>query len=472
MKNKIIYASILFSIIISSCNSWLDITPKTEVAVEDLFKTEKGFEDALTSCYIKMNSTSLYGKDLTMTSIDYLAQYWTLYYYFKTEKAIMAFEYDNSSVESIFNGIYKSMYNLISQTNLILENIDKNGSNISSSKIRNDVKAEALAIRAMSHFDILRLYGQLPQNATIEVPLPYAEEVTKEKIPYYNYTDFCAKILKDLDDAETLFLENNDDEDFVKYRFTVNPNEDFLSYRQNRMNYYAVLTLKARYYLYIGDKDNAYATADKLIKLCDENNIELAGDNDLNKGYYCLPSECFFALSNDKTYDFSNTLFLNNLYLVSSKLRNNLFKGVDISSNNRYTKLWSARISYGRSYPILLKYTKEEDDLDPSPIYKSIIPICRLSEVYLIAMETSPSLDITNELYIKYMKSRDNLVFGFANQEAAKTEIINEYRREFISEGYMFYVYKRLGSKNMLWNYHEITETNYIIPLPSTELKK
>jgi len=472
MKNKIIYISILFSIITSSCDSWLDINPKTDIAADEMFLQEKGFEDALTSCYIKMNSYSLYGKYLTTTTVDYMASIWKLSYNWKTEKAIAAFEYDNTEVEDIFEDIYAKMYNLISQANLVLENIETNGSNISSLKIKNDVEAEALAIRAMGHFDILRLYGQLPQNATQEVLLPYAEEITKGDIPYYNYTDFCTKILDDLNTAENLFLENNDDEDFVNYRLSVNPEEDFLSFRQNSMNYYAVLALKARYYLYIGDKSNAYATADKLIKLCDENGIELGGDNDLNKEYYALPSECFFALSNENMFDYTNTLFLSNLNLSTSRVKNDLFSGRDLSSNNRYNKVWGNKISYGRKYPILLKFTKEEDDTNPSIIYKSIMPILRLSEAYLIAMETAPSLDITNDLYIKYMAARNELVTGFIDSEQAQSEIINEYRREFIAEGYMFYVYKRLGAKNMLWNYYEIKEENYIVPLPKTELKK
>ena len=33
----------------------------------------------------------------------------------------------------------------------------------------------------------------------------------------------------------------------------------------------------------------------------------------------------------------------------------------------------------------------------------------------------------------------------------------------------MFYTYKRLAAKNMLWNNDEITEDDYIIPLPATE---
>ena len=53
--------------------------------------------------------------------------------------------------------------------------------------------------------------------------------------------------------------------------------------------------------------------------------------------------------------------------------------------------------------------------------------------------------------------------------KAAKAEIVNEYRREFIAEGQMFFTYKRLGSSTMLWNNTQIKEENYIVPVPASE---
>ncbi|MFR7875335.1 MAG: hypothetical protein ACLU4J_02470 [Butyricimonas paravirosa] len=36
----------------------------------------------------------------------------------------------------------------------------------------------------------------------------------------------------------------------------------------------------------------------------------------------------------------------------------------------------------------------------------------------------------------------------------------------------MFYTYKRLGEKNMLWKVdRDVTENDYVVPLPSSELK-
>lgn len=77
MKKIFIYTTLLCSALLSvSCNDWLDVKPQAQVEIEDLFKKTKGFEDALMSCYIKMNDASLYGKSMTMTNLEYLAQHW------------------------------------------------------------------------------------------------------------------------------------------------------------------------------------------------------------------------------------------------------------------------------------------------------------------------------------------------------------------------------------------------------------
>ena len=91
--------------------------------------------------------------------------------------------------------------------------------------------------------------------------------------------------------------------------------------------------------------------------------------------------------------------------------------------------------------------------------------------MYLIAMESTASLNEANTLYSTYMTAR-NVAAGTLTQEALTAEILREYRREFFGEGQMFYTYKRLGEKNMLWKVdRDVTENDYVVPLPSSELK-
>ena len=90
--------------------------------------------------------------------------------------------------------------------------------------------------------------------------------------------------------------------------------------------------------------------------------------------------------------------------------------------------------------------------------------------MYLIAMETSNSLDEVHSLYATYMKDREYTLYTpFDSLDDVRKEMVNEYQREFIGEGQMFYVYKRLDAEKMKWNDKEMTDDDYILPLPSSE---
>ena len=138
-----------------------------------------------------MNSTSLYGMELMVSSIEYMAQFWDFTNNNdRNAKLFKDFDYSSSLVESTFKSIYSNFYNTIVQANSVLENLQLHGEVIENEKLRKMIEAEALGIRAFCHFDILRLFGQLPQNATIHVQLPYAKTVGVETIPYYTFDDY------------------------------------------------------------------------------------------------------------------------------------------------------------------------------------------------------------------------------------------------------------------------------------------
>lgn len=49
----------------TSCDSWLDVKPKTEEEAERMFSTEEGFKSALAGAYISLSQPELYGRELT-----------------------------------------------------------------------------------------------------------------------------------------------------------------------------------------------------------------------------------------------------------------------------------------------------------------------------------------------------------------------------------------------------------------------
>lgn len=473
------YLIILIAFCTASCNDWLNVTPETETEAKEMFTTPAGFKDALTGCYIKLNDVSLYGQNLTMTNIEYLAQHWNLdATTYKEELKFKDFDYTTDYSRSTIQTIYAGLYNTIVQANIILENLPTGNEVITDPDIRAIIEGEALAIRAFCHLDIFRLFGQLPQNATIQVSLPYAEKASLEAIPYYNFTDFTNLLLRDLDAAEALFKAHDP---LLTYSFaaldkpnTTDLNDSFLGYRRFRFNYYATLALKARLYLYLGNHAKANEYANQVIQATDKTGspmLSLAGKDDFSAGNFTLPSECILALSSFQISQNVEDLFsTNQLNISESNFTNGLFSGPSISSN-RVQYLWGVN----STKRILKKYDQPSSTNKISSnelaTQKQVIPLIRLSEMYLIAIETTPSVTEANSLYATYMAAR-NVNASVLTKDQLDQEIVKEYRREFFAEGQMFYTYKRLESKQMLWKTdREITEKDYILPLPGTEVK-
>ena len=126
---------------------------------------------------------------------------------------------------------------------------------------------------------------------------------------------------------------------------------------------------------------------------------------------------------------------------------------------------------------VLKKYWLEDEDEDleegesDKAEYLKIIPIIRLSEVYLIAMEATTDLGEANELMEEYNRDRDVVGATYDSREVLLQDILKEYRRELFAEGQMFFTYKRINARTMLWRTEEVSESDYIVPLPDRELK-
>ena len=83
-----------------------------------------------------------------------------------------------------------------------------------------------------------------------------------------------------------------------------NLEDSFLAFRRMRFNYWALEGLKARLYLYIGDKENARVAANNVINAKTKDGkivVALSGLTDLQNGklYLPCPSEGILAVTNN-----------------------------------------------------------------------------------------------------------------------------------------------------------------------------
>ena len=470
---KIIGLFLIGTLTFTSCESWLDVTPKVNVEEEDLFKNEQGFKEALTGIYIKMSETPLYGREMTYGFIDQLAQRYnnsqnaSADYYEETW-----YTYPSVRTQNYYETFWKESYNLIANINNLLSNIEKNGQVIYSEGYRDIIEGEALGLRSFLYFDLLRMFGPIYKDNPSSPAIPYRTVFDREQARPVPANQMIDHIIEDLHQAEEL-LEN----DPMNISFPVRPSGDsehpFLQYRFNRMNKYAVKAELARAYLWKGDKTNAGKYAREVIDATKKEGgkqFELITDNSQDK---LGSTELIFSLSMDSEtfpdrvknefqlamwnyYVIFDIDYLYEIFDVAVDGQNDMRMkpgtGFSISSNGAYT----------------LKY--QQDNF--SSVLNNNMPLIKLPEMYYIAAECTSDLSEACTLLNQVRGSRglEDLP-QLANAEDLKKNLEKEYRKEFYGEGQLWYFYKRYAYPTFnRCPITDMTEKHYRFPLPDDEV--
>ncbi|WP_293301106.1 RagB/SusD family nutrient uptake outer membrane protein [Pedobacter sp. UBA4863] len=468
--NKIIIGIMLLTLS-SSCKDFLTVNPKTDVARDELFATEEGFKDALIGIYIQIGEDSSYGKELTMTSIEHLVSSWSV-----TVNSAAAhlnrFNYTDAGAENSLQNIFNKQYKTIAGINTILDQVE-NKRHVFSPGMYELIKGECLALRGLLHFDMLRLFGPVPTLAASANRLPpYVSTFSKKQTAAPSFIEFKTSLFKDLEEAQQLlgksdpFL-NNSITDFKNG--TYRANDQFVNHRYLRMNYYANTALKARAHLWFNEPQKAYEQAILVINAKNPDasaKFKLGTSADFAANNFVLTSEQIFGL-----YDHNiNTKFSSPMLykgtdatVVKSQLYGNT--GTDIRENN----LWVVDIQSSVSRYIFKKYDFTKSAADLLQDTKQI-PMLRLAEMYLIAIETGPDTDAQN-LWTAYQTARNLVQTNLPTDATQKRDlVIKEYRKEFFGEGQAFYAYKRVNASPA-----QVTflsggiDVNYTPPLPKSE---
>ncbi len=449
-----------------------------------LFSTESGFKDALTGVYIQLKSTAGYGERLTMSTIEHLVTSWDVTSS-TTEQRLNQFLYTDAGVEATMSAIFSQQYKVISSINAILDQIDANKDVFVTDKMYELIKGEALALRALCHFDILRLFGPVPTVTTEDNILPYVKTLSKEATPHINFNAFKAELLKDLNDAEQLLNTADPVKNYSMYdlrrpgpTYTFNPVDTYFGFRHIRMNYYAVKALKARTYLWFGDNENAFANAKEVIDAKNPDGstkFTLGTSADMTAGYLNLPSEHIFGI-----YEFSLLTKYNNMFAngtlkkgsaettIKSQLYGNT--GTDI----RETYLWELITQANQAKTYVIKKYKVNDAPSNMTVDYRQIPLLRIAEMYLIAVEAAPTLAESQAYWSTFRIARNISVSTLPTDPLMlKDEVMKEYRKEFYAEGQSFFNYKRMNlpkNKILYASTSSSVVLNYVVPLPKTEL--
>jgi hypothetical protein len=126
----------------------------------------------------------------------------------------------------------------------------------------------------------------------------------------------------------------------------------------------------------------------------------------------------------------------------------------------------------------LTKYQEVSYDanLTGTEMYRYMVPLIRLSEVYLIAAEGAPTREEALG-YINTVRAHRSCRNLEGDNFDLQETITAEFAREVIGEGQLFYYYKRLGMEQMISGTaasgtYGMVLSNYVMPLPSSETDK
>ncbi|MFC3559238.1 RagB/SusD family nutrient uptake outer membrane protein [Pedobacter jamesrossensis] len=483
MKKYILILLTLFAL--SSCKKFLDIQPESDVSKEELFTSEEGFKEALNGAYVGFAGANLYGGNLTFSNLDIMAQN----YQFNdaTFQRIAPFDYTIPSFIDKINSIWTGSYKAIGNVNQILEVIDDRKALFRDNNYA-IIKAEALALRAYMHFDLLRMFGTSYKNNPTFKAMPYVTTVSTKTTVYSTVAEVMDKVIADLQQAKAL-LKTTDP--IINASYVVGYPQDvkstelknsslFLQNRRHRLNYYAVVGELARVYLYKADNVNALINAKEVIASLkfpwtvkeDFFNADAAKRDRI---FY---NEIVFGWFVPKSLDQLNGLFSNNNpdYSSTADQINSIYNLGTVGADDWRYKQWFRLIkSAGNADRFYLqKYI-----VNSAPIvnlHPLIAPALRLSELYLIAAEAS--FDGSPAAAVDYFNIlRTHRGIGKAiTADISKTDFINqlegEYRKEFYGESQNFFMHKRLNLNIITTSglIYPPTDKLFVFPLPVDEL--
>lgn len=458
IKYSISAGFILLALLFQSCEGYLDTYPSNAVEGGGAVTTEADVLMAIRGAYDGLTTNLYYGADFVVYGDVKGDDVQTLSSGRRTENA---YRFSWRQITSPA-GLWATPYSVISRVNLILNELELGV--IPETDTVKDAKGQALALRALCHFNLLLTYGYpyLKDNGeSLGVPLVRTVLGTYDTPARQSVADGYKMVVDDLQAAEKLISEGRKD---------------------GYMNRWAVKALLARVSLYKGDWDTAFVKAADVIG---------------HSPYSLVPNgEYAGAWAKDYT---SESLF--DLYISSRSSGNRELLGY-IAHPSGYATMCLTKdfmdILNEDPADVRLKLIKRfsfKDDPDKKYYFTNKYPgrnkniavnnvkVLRLSEIYLIAAEAALKKRVPDQAsadkYLNAVRKRANP--ALADVTADEALILKERRKELVMEGHRFFDAMRLGktitrsggdhflNKNDLispnWNDYRV-----VLPIPQAEI--
>lgn len=422
MKKFIVILFLCTGVSLQSCKNFLEVQPLDQVSDEQTIFDKTSAETAVRGAYrglANLNYSGGFQNTILQSGADIVSVNVGL-----TDLSVT--NYNLRSDIPFLQTYWNNNYNTINRTNHILEKVPLVNDVKLTTELKNQFLGEAYFIRALSYFDLARLYGGVQLFLT-----PTKSVADKLGVKKSTQAQVYAQVLDDLTKAEALLPS---------------------TIVRNRATKFTVYALRARLYLYL----KRYDDAEKDLNLILANtSYRLIKPFNLASG----TTESVFEL----TYTINNqnpgfTLWQGNRQLSPTATLHALLNDPKVGGGRKIlSKLNASNQFIGSIFPT-----------NTSANY-----VIRTAELYLNRAEArlnKSTPDIEGALSdLNQVKSRSEISNSTATtKEAILLDIENERRIEFALEPHRWFDLVRTGRASAVLKLADANK--YIFPIPANEI--
>lgn len=448
MKNYIYKTLTVFIVLVGlvACSeSDLEPTIAQDKDVETSITTSESIQGIIYGAYNRLTDDTYYGRN----SIIYgEVRGDNAFANGSSGRFVTAAAMDMGDTDGYAEDTWYQMYRVIASANIVIGTED---SDLEGDQDEIDhIIGQAYAIRALAHFDLLKLYGQQHVGGTLGIPY-ILEYKGSETLPTRNtVSEVQAYIEADITTALSLMSPSLNDS------------------TKESMTTYAVQALKARYAIYFSEWSMAKTACEAII----------------NSGQYSIAAEGSFV-STWYTDSQSNSIF----ELAFSSTDNQSINGLSyIYRGDNYGDIQALEdiltIFDDGDVRVSSDMIDYDDNGDlrnmgkyPSLDYSDNISIFRYEEVVLNYAEALYELNNSSTDALTYLNMIPNNRGANPYTSVSKDNLLQERRRELCFEGFRFDDLARTGSDIPLVSEFEQSHGgptygsyNYAFPIPNAEL--
>lgn len=413
--------------LIMSCSNFTDIQPTHSLTPNNAFKTISDIELHLNGIYSGFQSTGYYAlafgtlpdimSDNLAENVESLGSYRTL--------ADWLYVANDGTI----SGIWATPYSMINDCNILLSNVDKFKETKTGQ--RNRLKSQALAIRAMTHFDLLRYFGQSYDRNSTELGVPIKTESNLDKPQRNTVKEVYDQVYTDLSQAKNLMGSMDQ---------SINTSSD-----RSRIDIIGVDAILARVAYYAKDYATAISSATAVIN--NSNQLGLATFADFPSIWSddAIANEVIWYVKffPGDGYAGGDVYFAVN-DRVSFKPSQSLLSLYNTTTDIRYKSYFSSTTAKRPGQLIVSKYLGLAGDGLTN--WKAL----RMGEIYLIRAEAMARSGQNTAARSDLKKLRDQRISvpdieDLSNPSFLLTAILIERRKELFLEGHRWFDLRRAG---------------------------